>query len=119
MKILAVNGNNDLYLAPDGNLALKTGLPALMQACEHTMQSILGEMIHHAGRGLPYREAVWESGDLRLFEDSARGHLSSLEGVEAVTEFACETDADTFRYWASIRSVFGEFEISGTGASNA
>lgn len=115
MRIFAVDKNNDLYLGADGSLAMKNGLLAFMQACEHAMQSLLGEMPFAQGRGLPFKEAVWTgTPDLRLFEESARTLLLSLEGATSISEFYCEVCENTLKYRAVIRSVYGTAAIGAT-----
>lgn len=114
MRIFAVDKNNDLYLAPNGQLAVNTELAALMQTCEHALQSLLGEMVFSSGRGLPYMETVWSSApNPRLFENAARHTLRGIQGVLAVASFTCEARENTLFYQAVIRSVYGLGTISG------
>lgn len=113
MRIFAVDENNDMYIAASGQLAVNTALAALVQTCEHSMQSLLGEMVFSTGRGLPYREAVWSGApNLRLFELSARRTLRNIEGVVAVDSLTYEARDNTLNYQATIRSSYGTFTIS-------
>lgn len=119
MRIFAVDKNNDLYIGPNGQLAMNADLAAFSQACEHAMQSLLGEMVFATGRGLPYMETVWGSSpNLRLFEDHARRILRGIPGSLGVTAFECENTDNTLTYRASIRSVYGTAAINGEGADN-
>ena len=120
MRIFAVDRNNDLYLGPDKHLAINSDLEALMQTAQHVMQSILGEMVHASTRGLPYRETVWCSApNLRLFEDNARRSLSGIKGVLAVESFSCTVTENILRYWATLRTAYGQGQLNGEEKNNA
>lgn len=114
MRIFAVDKNNDIHLGPDGHLAMNTELAALLQTCEHAMQALRGEMVYATERGMPYLETVWGAApNLRLFEDAARGTLNSIEGVEHIISFSCLAEDNILKYWATIQSVYGTFELGG------
>ena len=114
MRIFAVDANNDMHLAPNGQLAVATDLQAFSQACEHAMKAILNEMVFCADRGQPYFEAVWgDTQNLRVFENRARGTLNAIPGAIRVTEFYTATEGDTLRYWATISSIYGTATING------
>lgn len=118
MRNFAVDTNNDLFIGANGSMAVNTELAAVMQTCEHVMQSLLGEVAFSTHRGLPYMETVWNGNpNLRLFEAAARKTLATVNGVVAVRAFNCEVSDNTLRYWATIESAFGTFEVGSTGAS--
>lgn len=115
MRIFAVDENNDIHLDASGRLALNTDLAALMQACEHVMQSLLGEMVFSVGRGLPWRETIWTgSPNLRLFENASRNALRTVKGVRSIAEFSCVNEGNVLRYRATIESIYGQGTIGGT-----
>ena len=119
MRIFAVDANNDLFTGANGSMAINTDLAAFMQACEHAMQSVLGEMVFAQGRGLPYAEAIWGGArNLRLFEDESRKTLGNIPNSLGVTEFECAVENNILGYRAVIRSVYGEVTIGGEGARN-
>jgi hypothetical protein len=119
MRIFAVDKNNDCYVDRNGQLAINTGLAALVQTCEHAMRGLLGEMVFSTPRGLPYWETVFTSTPkLRLFEDSARRTLRGIAGVLSVDSFVCEMREGILMYQAVIRSVYGSVTINSTGAAN-
>ena len=114
MRIFAVDENNDIHLDASGQLALNINLAALLQACEHVMQSLLGEMVFSVGRGLPWRETIWTGNpNLRLFENASRNALLSVKGVRSVREFSCVIDGNVLRYQATIESIYGQGIIEG------
>ena len=86
-----------------------------MQACEHVMQSLAGEMIFAEGRGLPWRETIWTGQpNIRLFETAARRALRTIEGVTSIPALTCAIDGNTLRYQATIATAYGTAEIGGT-----
>jgi hypothetical protein len=114
MRILAVDSNNDLCVDSAGRLAVHTELAACMQTCEHVMQAILGEMLFHQDQGLPYFETVWNgSPNLRIFDSAARKALAGVRGVLAVTSFQSRIEDHALKYWAVIRTEYGDGAISG------
>jgi hypothetical protein len=114
MRILAVDGNNDIFTDSSGRLAVNTDLAACMQTCEHVMQSILGEMMFHQDQGLPYFETVWNgSPNLRIFDSAARKALLGVRGVLAVTSFSSAIEENALQYHAEIRTEYGAGVVNG------
>ena len=115
MRIFATQrSNNDIYLASSGSLAVAEGEKALVQQLEHVMQSLFGEMIHHADRGLPYEQCVWGgTPNLRQFEAFARAALQKEEGVNSVVSLIVEKQGEVLVYRATLQTVFGEVTING------
>jgi hypothetical protein len=114
MTSLATNSRNDLYVGSDGNLAVARGLAAVIQDCEHVMKAQLGEMIFATQRGVPTFGTIWNRWNPVQFEAYGRRMLLTVANVVAVTIFDIERDGDTARYAATIRTTFGETQISGT-----
>jgi len=113
MRIFAVNRHNDIYRAAHGSLALAHGADALRQNLEHVMQSLLGEMIHHTNRGLPYADCVWSGAPkLRQFEAFARVALKKERGVRRIVEFAAERRENTLLYRVTLDTIYGEMTIN-------
>lgn len=120
MRSFAVDRNNDLFIGANGHMAVNIRPAAVMQTCEHVMQSLLGEVAFSTHRGLPYMETVWNGNPkLRLFEAASRKVLSAVRDVVAVRAFRCEVADNTLRYWASVESVYGTFEIGGKEVKRA
>lgn len=113
MKIFAVNKMNDI-LARGGSLAIAHDAEALKQQLEHVMQSLFGEMIHHADKGLPYQQCIWGgSPNLRQFEAFARVALKNEAGVLRVLSFAAKKSGETLNYTAVVQTVYGEVLLHG------
>ena len=119
MRIFAVDANNDLFIGPNGKMAVATDLEAFSQACEHAMKTVSNEMVFCADRGLPYFEAVWsDTENPRTFEDRARGTLKAIPGALRVAEFSAGASGGTLRYRAVISSIYGTVTINNEVGGN-
>jgi hypothetical protein len=113
-RMISVDARNDMYLAPDGNLAISTGLAAVMQNCAHAVKAQLGEMILQTNQGVPNFQVVWRGApNLLQFEVYLRRAILEVEGVVEVTALTVEAVANVARYNATIRTVYGLGELNG------
>lgn len=114
-KTFAVNKNNDLYLDVIGNIAIVTGLEAVMQNCVHVVRTVLGEMVLQTDQGIPDFETVWAGcPNYPQYEAAVRRALLNVDGVIEVVSFMMYVDADqVFHYTATIRTQFGSGELNG------
>ncbi|CAH0447781.1 hypothetical protein LMG10661_03854 [Ralstonia syzygii subsp. syzygii] len=112
MKSLATNQRNDLFIGPDGNLAVVGDIDAVMQDCQHAMQAQLGEMVLATDRGMPTMDVVWHNTNLVQFEAYARQTLRAVGGVVDVTTFDVAIVDGALRYSATIQTVFGTADLT-------
>lgn len=113
-KIFAVNANNDLYLGTDGNLAVVTGITAVMQECQQAAQTRLGEMVLNIDLGVPYFEYVFNGvPNYAQFQAALRTAFLSVDNVTDVKTLNIVQDGDNLRYTAEIQTTFGNGVISG------
>lgn len=111
---LGTNANNDIYLGPDGNLVVLTGLPAIIAACETAAKAQLGEMVLAINAGIPNFQTVWiGSPKLAIFENYLRRTLQAIEGVIEVKETTTSVVGDVLSYTATIETIFGQGQING------
>lgn len=114
MRTFLANDNNDLALAPDGNLRLITGLEAIAQTCKEAMQTRLQEMIHAQTDGIPFDPVLWSgTPNAAQFEASGRARLLQVPEVLEVTSFQARLIDNTMGYVAVIRTTIGETTING------
>ena len=107
------NANQDLYLNNNGNLAVLTGLPAVIAACKTASQAQLGEMVLQIGKGIPNFQAVWVgSPNYALWNSYLMDTLNAVDGVLEVTSLQLQTNNGVLSYTAQIKSVYGPAEIS-------
>ena len=113
------NSNNDLYIAPNGNLAIGQGVAAVEAACASISKVSLGEECLSTVSGLPFFQSVFVGvPNLAVFNSALRAALLSVSGVAQVTGLTSSvgknTDGQTvFSYKATIESIYGQtFTIS-------
>lgn len=112
--VLSVDAKNDLYIGPNGSLALSTGLQAVMQACQQAAQTQLGEMIYATDQGLPNFAAVWNGApNLSQFEAYLRRMLAQVAGVTAVVDATVAVANNVLSYTATIQTIYGRGTING------
>lgn len=114
-RVLAVDQNNDIFIGRDGRLAIASGLPAILQACEHAAKAQLGEMMFAADKGIPNFTTVWAGApNLGQFEAALRQALLRVDGVQAVAAFSTSEADGVLSYRVTISTVAGEAALNGT-----
>lgn len=112
--VVAVDQRNDIFIGADGSLALRSGLLAVLQACEHAAKTQRGEMIYSVDEGLPNFATIWNGAPRRVqFEAAMRQTLLSVPDVVEVVALSSEVVGDMLAYRATIKTIYG------TGAINA
>jgi hypothetical protein len=113
-RVLAVDENNDLYLGPDGRLALTDGLTAVLQAVQQAAQTQLAEMIYAVDQGVPNFETVWGGApNLPQFEAYLRRAISGVEGVTGVQDLSTSVSRNRISYRAVIQTIYGAGGVNG------
>lgn len=108
------NENNDIFIGPDGNLSISTGLQGVLQACATATKAQLGEMCLATTSGIPNFQTVWVgSPNLAIWQKYLRTTIENVEGVIEVTELDVSVANNILSYTATIRSIYGPGEING------
>lgn len=115
VKTFATNENNDLFIATNGNLAITTGLDAILQACQTAAKAQRGEMIYNTTLGVPNFETIWARGipNLAQYEAALRQTLLGVEGVTNVTDLLVTNQNNVLSYQANIVTDQGTATING------
>lgn len=113
-KTLGTNDDNDLYLGPDGNLVMLSGLPAVLAACATASKAQLGEMVLAQNAGIPNFQTIWVGApNYAIWERYLRTALESVRSVREVKEITFTTDQGVLSYRATISTEFGEAQLNG------
>ena len=105
---------SDLFLLSDGNIAVLSGLDAVLSACETASKAQRGEMVLATGLGIPNFQAVWVGApNIPLWESALRVTLESVPGVLQVTDLTTSTQNNTLSYVATIVTQYGTGTVSG------
>ncbi len=113
-QTLGTDSNNDLYLNSDGNIAVLSGLQAVLAACETATKAQLGEMLLATTQGIPNFQTIWVgSPNYPLFQNYLRRTLLGVSGVQDVTEIEITVRDNVLGYTATIDTAFGLGEANG------
>ena len=113
-QTLAVNANNDLYLNPQGNIAVVYALQATLQACMHAARTILGEMVLQTDRCIPYFQNVFVGvPNIQQFQAALRVAWLQVADVVEVSSLTTQQVGNTLTYEATIITDYGTGAING------
>jgi hypothetical protein len=113
-RVIAVDSNNDLYIGPDGSLALATGLAAVMQAAQQAAQTQLGEMMFAVDQGVPNFAVIWNgSPNVSQFDAYLRRALLAVDHVTGISELTITTGGNKLSYTATIETDYGPGVLNG------
>lgn len=114
VKTFGTNFDNDIYLAPSGNLTVLSGLLAIMGACATAAKAQLGEMVLAQNQGIPNFQTVWiGTPNYAIFSSYLRTTLQNVEGVLEVTDINMSSKDNILSYTAKIKTAFGEGIVNG------
>lgn len=112
--VLAADENNDLFIGSDGALATRTGLDAVLQACQQAAQAQLGEMIFAVDEGIPNFATVWNgSPNKSQFEAYLRRTLLAVADVVEITALVTTIANGTLSYTVDIKTIYGTGAVNG------
>lgn len=113
-QTLGVNEQNDIYLGNDGNLVLLFDLQGTVQACQHAVTTLLGEMIYRVNQGIPNFQLIWIGvPNVQQYEAAIRLTLLNVPGVTEVVSFVGDISDNTLTYTAVIKTIYGTGVING------
>ena len=113
-RVIAVDSKNDLYIGPDGSLALADGLRAVMQAAQQAAQTQLAEMIYAVDQGLPNFAAVWNgAANIAQFEAYLRRAITDVEGVTSIQDLTTTISGNKLSYRVTIQTIYGPGVLNG------
>ena len=114
MRVIAADENNDLYIGPDGSLALATGLEAVMQAAQQAAQTQLGEMMYAVDGGVPNFQSIWNgAANVSQFEAYLRRTLLAVDHVTGISDLTITVGGHKLSYTATIETDYGPGALNG------
>lgn len=107
-QIFAVNDKGDVYVGPDGRMAIATGIIALAQRVKGRVQTLLGELPLAADEGIPYFEVAF-TGDYNMlqFESYVRQIIIDTPEVTGINSLVITVVNKILSYTAEIDTVYG------------
>lgn len=109
-QIFATNKDNDMYIDNNGNIAVLSGIDAVMQACEHAAKAQLNEMIFSTESGVPNFQTIWRNGNANIsqYESYLRSAILAVDGVTNIKSLDIRIDKNSLLYTAVINTIYGE-----------
>jgi hypothetical protein len=94
------NASGDIYLGPDGNLVVLSGINAVAAACRTATLAQLGEMVLATTQGIPNFSAIWTgTPEYNIWKSYILSTLS--------------VDGNTISYTANITTIYGSTTVNG------
>lgn len=113
-QTFSTNANNDLFLNAQGNLAISTGIDAVLLNCEHAVKTMLGECVLDLERGMPNFQVIWNGAPSRQQYDAAlRQTILAVDGVSSISELIINIVSGALVYQATIVTIYGTGAING------
>lgn len=113
MKSFGVNANNDMYIGPDGNLVISTGLQAVLEVCAQKTKTILGELVLNVDQGIPYFQSVFSgTQNLQQFAAYLRSTILVVPGVTGINSLNFSKVGDTLIYVIEINTIYGNGTVT-------
>ena len=108
MITFASDNNNDLYIAPNGKLAISSELKAIAQTCEQSVQTMLGELVLQGDTGIPNFQLIWTGApNIAQAEVALRDAILNVSGVTDVTSLKALVKDNVLVYNATIQTIYG------------
>jgi hypothetical protein len=109
-----VNSDHDLYLKPNGDMAVLSGLKAVIGGCKSVALSQLGEMVLTKNAGIPNFQTVWIGApNYAIFRSYLRKNILNVKGVVDVPEVTTSSLDGVLSYTAKISTIFGTGIVNG------
>lgn len=105
---------NDIFIGPNGNLAISTGLQAVLQACATAAKLQLGEAIYYVDNGVPNFQLIWNGvPNIQQWEVALTNVLESVVDVVDVLSLNVIVANNAVSYTAVILTIYGEGIVNG------
>lgn len=111
MKVIKQQ-NDDLIIGNNPDIFL-SGKEAVAQLSRDYALTILGEMPLKKDKGIPYFQIVLgDKTNLKLFEHVMRKRMLEIPQIKSVESFDVEKIGDKVNYSMTLKTDFGNLEIS-------
>jgi hypothetical protein len=105
---ILVDENNDIYVDSSGNLAVGSGLTALIQICQAYLEAQLREMVYQYNQGMPTMDDVFQGNNIKGYIAAGRQRLMSITGVVNVASFTAQRVNNQLQYTAEILTIYSQ-----------
>ena len=104
---IQTNENDDIFIGPDGNLSMSSGIDATAQQITEAVSTILNELRYEPERGIDYFNTVFVgSPNVLDFIRQAREEILLVPNIDGVTSFDVSQDLDVLNYTSIVQTNF-------------
>jgi len=108
------NENNDIFIGPDGNLAIVSDQEAVLQCCASAAKAQFQEMVLAFDEGVANFQTIWtDATNIAQFEFYVRKAIRAVPGVIEIEDLAASAQNNTVTYSATIRTIYGRAALNG------
>ena len=112
MRTISTDDKNDLYLTPSNSVAVSSDIQAIMDTCEYTVQTVMGELILQGDVGIPNFQLIWNGNpNIPQAENAIREAIMLVNGVTGATELSAFVENNVLKYNATIQTIYGEAQL--------
>lgn len=114
IKTITTDSNNDLLVTNNKSISMSSDLDAISLICEHTVKTMLGELILQGDIGIPNFQLIWNgSPNIPQAENAIREAIMGIDGVISVPSLSAFVENNTLVYNATIQTIYGEASLVG------
>lgn len=114
MKTIAINENNDIYLTPSGNLAIKQDLAAMGDIFVNKAQTVRGELQFDSEKGIDFYNTIFNSPtEIELFQADLTEQLEDTEETDRVYSYKGSVNDGVYSYKAEVITSYGNLILNG------
>lgn len=114
MKTVAINENNDIYLTPSGNLALKRDLEAMGDIFINKSQTVRGELQFNTEKGIDFLNTIFNSpSEPELFQAQLIEQIEDTDETQNVYSYTSNLKDGIYSYTADITTSYGNISLNG------
>lgn len=110
---IETNSDNDIFIAPDGNLSTVSGVDAIAQQIAEAVGTVRGELRYEPERGVDYFNTVFlGSPNVLAFTRQARAQILAVPNVTEILTFTVNQTLDVLSYNARIQTTLGVVTVT-------